>query len=284
MKTKDLLYTVERFLAKQAAVHVALQEFKATKQYQELEDALTAAIRAQVAEIAHRIGSLNDEKYLSPDMEPLSDSQLIQLRLYIYRHMPTVASEVNVDLVYRTLLAAFVLEVKQLYHLFGVVVKGDVTFQLENQEYLGQLHNQAAYLLNRSSIDDTTLDRMVSLISQGKQDMLTNPEIADLLTSDFEAISSYRAGMIARTEVAAAMGRADLAAMRENGVATKAWVVAGEGCSRICRPNSFDGYISVDAYFNSGDTAPPGHPNCECYLDPGVIDLSAPGLVLWGGQ
>jgi hypothetical protein len=51
------------------------------------------------------------------------------------------------------------------------------------------------------------------------------------------------------------------------GFNAKAWNPDGTACVEICVPNVLAGWIPIEDDFESGDGAPPGHPNCDCSLD-----------------
>lgn len=155
-------------------------------------------------------------------------------------------------------------------------------FVLTDQFYIGALKNQANYLLNKSSLDETTRDRIITMVRDGKLNNLTIDEVSNMISSEFEDISANRAFMIARTETCQAMSSGQMAAMRESGVKTKAWVIAGGNVCPICEGNAFEGMIDIGHTFSSGDDAPPGHPNCECYIEAGEIDLSS--ISIWDGE
>ena len=79
--------------------------------------------------------------------------------------------------------------------------------------------------------------------------------------------ADVRAGMIAQTEMNAAYnaGRKQLGI--DMGFNEKAWDPDGTACEEICVPNVLDGWIDMDEEFESGDSEPPGHPNCDCSLN-----------------
>lgn len=169
-----------------------------------------------------------------------------------------------------------------LHNEGGFAMTNNEGFTLTNDAYIAKLKSQTNYLLNKSNLDDTTRQRLISIIKNGALDGLTTDEIADSITEEFDGISDWRADMIANTETNQAMSQGQLASMTENGVTTKAWVIAGPGGDEICDGNASDGFIPVGEDFSSGDDAPPGHPNCECYLEAGEIDLES--VNLWSGE
>ena len=91
-------------------------------------------------------------------------------------------------------------------------------------------------------------------LARAIRSLLTDPAWADL---------------VAVTEINRAVSAATLATYRQMGVGAKSWMTAADDrvCPTICEPNAIDGAIPLTAAFNSGDTAPPGHPRCRCALD-----------------
>jgi hypothetical protein len=154
-------------------------------------------------------------------------------------------------------------------------------FNLTNEYYINTLKDQGNYLLQLSTLDNTTADEVANTIANLADQGYTVDEIGDELASAYEHISDDRGFMIARTELANAMGQGNLAAMTENGVATKIWVAAGPADDEACAGNVEDGPIPVDEAFSSGDMSEPAHPNCECYTDAGEIDLD--NIDVWSG-
>lgn len=94
---------------------------------------------------------------------------------------------------------------------------------------------------------------------------------------------------VASTEMNRATSAASLGRYRDNGVEAKEWMDAGD--VRVCKgcaENEGDGPIPLDAYFSSGDDAPPGHPDCRCAIAPAYMTradleaLSGTDLDYWG--
>lgn len=91
-------------------------------------------------------------------------------------------------------------------------------------------------------------------LARALRGILTDPSWADL---------------VAVTEINRAVSTATLATYREMGVGAKGWMTAADDrvCPTVCEPNAADGAIPLDAVFDSGVLAPPGHPRCRCALD-----------------
>jgi SPP1 gp7 family putative phage head morphogenesis protein len=79
-----------------------------------------------------------------------------------------------------------------------------------------------------------------------------------------------RAVLVARTETERAYNQGNLRGYRESGVVReKGWIGAADCCDE-CMQNQGQGYIGLEDNFESGDDAPPAHPNCRCRIIPRV--------------
>lgn len=123
-------------------------------------------------------------------------------------------------------------------------------------------------------IDTGTREEIRSIIADGLEENIGTDAIADLI-EEAGAFSPERAQLIAETEIARASSQGSHNAMEEAvdaGVKVKkSWFVDEDPCP-ICQGNAADGPIELDESFSSGDDMPPAHPNCECALQPVVID------------
>lgn len=254
---------IDRFIQKVSRKNEPLEAFTKTQHFATLRDSLSDGIKQQANHIVSLINGKNDPSMLPDNYRELSPLQESNLSEWLKTVFPGIENYVNRDTVYDSLRGAFDFSAKAQYSRWGVMVKADsVAFAVTNPQYLSQLQNQAAYLLLRSSIDETTLNDMISFIAEAKADGLTIDELAAQLADHFDEVSQVRGTVIARTETARAMGDANRATMVENGVATKHWVGAGPADDELCRGNIEDGSIPVDEAFSSGDMNEPAHPNC----------------------
>lgn len=278
------LGATQRFLAKVKRQNEPFQAYLDTQGYKLLNKGITTAVRTQADAVAKALKELDPANTLvmNDDLQPLNDSNIVHLQSLIQSEMPPLSTLVPQRTVYRSLKSAFSFSVKAQYKRWGLMVKAaDVNFKLTNQNYISALNDQSNYLLNNSNIDSTTMNQMISLISDGKSAGLTIDEVADELSGSFKDVSDKRAFVISRTETAQAMGTGNLATMKENNVQTKHWVTAGANPCEICTGNEADGSIPVDASFSSGDDCEPAHPNDECYTEADEIDLDS--LDVWDG-
>lgn len=117
-------------------------------------------------------------------------------------------------------------------------------------------------------IDATTHDAVRDVMREGIGLHWDVDKIADRL-EETGAFNDYRAEMIARTEVSAAMHAGMIEAGRQAKEADKTvckrWVLGDDPCP-ICEEND-DEVVELDDSFSSGDDAPPVHPNCECEIE-----------------
>lgn len=274
---------VSQFIRKASRVNEPLEAFRETDSFTQLVDKLEAGIMKQAKWLSKNLDQIT---FLQDD---LKDSEFeAKMGHWLGNEMPSIASYVSSEKVYAYLHNGFVFSVKASYtrHSIALVKSADpfVEFDLTNPNYIAALKNQANYLLNNSSIDETTRKRMINLIRDARLSLIDLNELATMIESEFEGISATRAFGIANTEANQAMSSAQQAFLVENGFKTKQWVGAGPNTCPYCQQNEDDGPIPLEETFSSGDLHPPGHPGCECYEDAGEpIDLeSIP--VLWDGS
>jgi len=273
---------VSQFIQKANKKNEPLEAFRESVSFEQFISKIEQAIFKQ----AQWLGKNLDQIDFLKD-EALTTSEFdAKLGGWLSNAMPRITEYVSQDKVYAYLYNAFIFSMQASYARIGVIQKasGFVEFELTNQYYIAALKDQANYLLHRSSIDETTRKRMITLIRDSRLNLDTLDELATMIEAEFEGISATRAYQIANTETNQAMSTAQDAFLRENGFQTKRWIPAGPNTCDICEGNADDGPVPLDQAFSSGDMTPPGHPGCECYEDAGEeIDLdSIP--VLWDGS
>lgn len=278
-KLQRLSAAVDRFISKASKKNEPLEAFRTTEDYKEFEQSIADGILDQVTDLTKKL-----PKWMITDEEFDED----RAAKWLEDNQKTIAKYLNEKDILATLITAFTYSVEASYQRQGIKLQKAadpfVTFELTNSYYLDALADQANYLLNKSSIDETTRNRMITLIRDTRMNMTTIDELANIIADEFEGISETRAFMIANTEANQAMSSAQQAFLKENGVGTKKWVGAGPNTCPICQGNEDQGPIPIDDDFESGDTTPPGHPGCECYEDAGEeIDLDSID-VLWDGS
>ena len=278
-KLQRLSAAVDRFISKASKKNEPLEAFRTTEDYKEFEQSIADAILDQVTDITKKL-----PKWMITDEEFDED----RAAKWLEDNQKSIAKYLKEKDVYAVLAVAFTYSVESCYQGQGIKLQKAadpfVTFELTNSYYIDKLLDQANYLLNKSSIDETTRNRMITLIRDTRMNMATIDELAEIIADEFEGISETRAFSIANTEANQAMSSAQQAFLKENGVGTKKWVGAGPNTCAICQGNEDQGPIPIDDEFESGDETPPGHPGCECYEDAGEeIDLDSID-VLWDGS
>lgn len=259
-----------------------LEAFRGSESFKQFQSNLESGlnrqarwVRKNIKDIAHVLENpeLDDHTFES------------KIGKWLFDHMPPLSDFVSKVRIYTYARNAFVEAVMNQYKMAGVITKAanfTVNFELTNPYYIAQLNNIADYLLHRSKLDETTMNNLITMFKNARLDSLTIDETADMIDQLFPDIAYNRAFMIANTESNRAMSQGQMAFMTENKVPTKSWVGAGAHTCDICDGNVDDGEIGIDESFSSGDSEPPAHPNCECYLEAGKIDLDS--IDLWDGS
>lgn len=277
-----VLGLLDGFLAKSRPVNKPYRAIQKTEEFKTFKNMFREGIKDQGEWVAKSFPKLAENAGIEDNLEPLDSIQISKLRGLIVRDMPELTKYVSEFKTFQLLKDFFEWSAAQQYKRWGYMVKAAVQFELSNAKYIAELQKRAAYLMNQSSLDETTIDQIIDLVSEGRLDGMTNAEVADLLADQFSEISEARADMIARTEAANSIGNANHATAVENGAKTHSWVTAGSNPCEICIANEDDGEIPINQAFSSGDMSEPAHPNDECYTEAGEIDLDS--IDIWGGE
>lgn len=116
-------------------------------------------------------------------------------------------------------------------------------------------------------INDTTIKQIADTVSNGIEDRVGIPGIAQAIEDLFDGMSKGRAEMIASTEVNDAMSEATLRKLRRLDVQYKQ-IIPSPGACPICLSIVANGPVPTDEPFvdDSGFTyeRTPIHPNCRC--------------------
>lgn len=274
---------IERTLQKAGAVNKPYKAIKQTDEYKEMQELFESGISKQGKHVADELDKYFESASIDDTSGLLTLDEEQKLTGIVSKNMPELSDFVTEFQVFQQLKGFFEWSVVQQYKRWGYMAKADsIVFSLSNTFYINQLKDRSAYLLNGSSLDQTTLDDVIKTISEGRLSGLTNSEVAQLLSDSFDDISRDRGEMIARTESANAIGDANHASAKENGAPTHEWVCAGGKPDELCQSNEDEGLIPIDQSFSSGDLSEPAHPNCECYTQAGEIDLDS--IDIWTGE
>ncbi|HWZ65623.1 MAG TPA: phage minor head protein [Patescibacteria group bacterium] len=279
-KIRQINAAVGRYLNKVNRRNQPLDYWKTEKQFQQFTNLLKDGLSDQMSDIADNFAHVKDSR-----LKPTNPDFKTYLGSWMHKNFRGLGTRVPKADVESYLTNVFEYSAKTSYLQQGILVKSQVKFNLTNDFYLQEIADQAGYLLNKSSIDSTTFDALFEIIYEGLTDGLTPYEVSVTITENIDMISGSRALLIANTETANAMGKAQQAWMKENGIHEKEWVTAGKNICPICRDNAAQGPIPVNQEFQSGHIAVPAHPNCECYVNSVKTNLSdIPIGDLWDGN
>lgn len=119
------------------------------------------------------------------------------------------------------------------------------------------------------SIAETTRNDLRAVLTDGVEQGWSPAFLRDAIESS-GAFNEDRALMIARTELAFAHVEGNVAGWRESGQVTgKRWILGDlHDVPDECDEAADQGVIDFEDDFNTGDFAPPAHPNCTCDLEP----------------
>jgi hypothetical protein len=147
---------------------------------------------------------------------------------------------------------------------FGLQAGSDADiFRMVDVDARNWAKTHAAELVTQ--ISDGTREFIRSAVVQALDDGWSAAELKRELMDGY-TFSNSRALMISRTEVALAHGKAGDIAARDSGrIGQKEWLASSDACDD-CIPNQDQGPIELEEDFDSGDSAPPAHPNCRCSI------------------
>lgn len=123
-------------------------------------------------------------------------------------------------------------------------------------------------------IDETTKDRLRDAVAKAYQEGGSYDDLVRTIKRTFADFSDKRADLIAQTELNAAYNQGGLEFARGVGAASKSWEPLGSAVCPICIANNAQGSIPMGNTFQSGASAPPQHPRCQCVLDFGFLPIA----------
>ena len=118
------------------------------------------------------------------------------------------------------------------------------------------------------AVNDTTVERLEKLISEGLANGLGNNEISDSIRSLYSEIPIWRADMIARTEATNANNEGLMEGYKQSGIAThKEWIATQDDRTRDEHLALNGETVPVDSEFSNG-LPYPQEVNCRCVVAP----------------
>jgi HK97 family phage portal protein len=138
------------------------------------------------------------------------------------------------------------------------------TFDANTQTLQKFIEKRSQYFAD--TINGTTKEALLTSIKDGLDNGENLSQIESRIGSVYDIAKGSRTQMIARTEISAASNQGAIGAYQQAGVAQIEWAVV-DPTDADCLEN--DGQVvGIGEAFNSGDTEPPVHPNCECTTIP----------------
>jgi hypothetical protein len=153
----------------------------------------------------------------------------------------------------------------------GFDISDDITRQLDDAALAFGLSRGGELI---KDLAGTTRSAMSELIGRAVEEGMSTNMLADAIRA-LGAFSESRAETIARTELAYAHVRGNVAGWRATGeVAGKRWLLADtHPAPDECDDAADAGIIDLDGEFPGGIDFPPAHPNCLCDVLPVLREL-----------
>lgn len=180
---------------------------------------------------------------------------------------------------------------------FGLRDNSDIVDQVDQRaadwaddraaELVGMRYNADGELVPAARaamrIDEPTRNMVRQLVYLGLQDGWRSAEIAHSIEHSY-AFGEDRAALIANTEIRRAHSQGALIGYQQaaaGGISVlKEWDTSGDNPCDDCELNEQQGAIPLGQTFQSGEDAPPAHPNCRCSIVPVVTDAGFGGNLI----
>jgi SPP1 gp7 family putative phage head morphogenesis protein len=237
-------------------------------------------IAAQVGKLRRKIGKAET----TPDEQAAIDSILAQIDFLGWSILVDDTTSVIEEIAKDQALAALAqvgIDVEARPDVLNIVNSRALAYaRARSAELVGMRYDGLGRLVPNPNaewqIADSTRDFIRADVSQAIQEGWSNAKLAQALT-DAYGFSDTRAETIARTETAMAANRGAIDGYKASGVVEgKIWLTAEDDLvSDECAANGEQGAIGLEEDFESGDDAPPAHPNCRCAIAP-VVDFDKP--------
>ena len=140
---------------------------------------------------------------------------------------------------------------------------------VDTESFIAEYLKDGGFTRLTGDIDTTTVSRIASAVADSYEAGASFDETVRAIQDVFSEANSYRAKMIAQTELNDAYNQSIVHFAAESGAEEKWWETDAAPCA-VCLANALQGRIPIDAEFESGDDAPTAHPNCLCSLGVGA--------------
>ena len=153
-------------------------------------------------------------------------------------------------------------------------------FHLVNQRVQVYLRNDAANYFTTLSNDEVAGIHSAIADAMASDERYTMRSVIGTILDNGVVYSGNRqydpvdwAAIVARTETARAASTAQRESLQDVGLQSWQWQVQDTGCDD-CDEND-DQIVAMGDEFDSGDDAPPAHPNCRCVCIPVMDELTS---------
>ena len=135
----------------------------------------------------------------------------------------------------------------------------------DTESFIAEYLKNGGFARLTGDLDKTTVDELASAVADAYESGADFDGVVQAVKDSFAMASDYRAKMIVQTELNDAWNQSLVHFGKEAGATKKSWITDLMPCI-VCIANLEDGEIDMDEDFESGDDAPPAHPNCMCSL------------------
>ncbi len=285
-KLEKLLETFLAKIAKAGRQNLVLWGIERSRYYAETRRVFLNGLLVQTSqflrsemlkEIENRVGGHPDKIWTEADSKQIED--------LVEKHFKVLSNfiEHSVILTFYIWLAnqggqAFIdkMRAKRVKKAVSVGVR----FDLKDTQVIEELSNRQDLLI--TSLDKTTKKFLIKKIIAGKQNHLSEQDIANDIREIIPQTYENRANAIVRTEMTDIVNRTELTAAIRSDAQTKVWVTAGDNVCEDCQANEDAGEVGINGSFPNGNTQPPAHTNCKCLLDYNVPLFLTPEQ-FWNG-
>jgi broad specificity phosphatase PhoE len=135
----------------------------------------------------------------------------------------------------------------------------------DTESFIAEYLKDGGFSRLTGDLDKTTVDDLASAVADAYESGADFDGVVQAVKDSFQMANDYRAKLIAQTELNDAFNQSVFHFGKEAGATQKSWTTDLAPCL-ICIANEAQGVIDIDEDFESGDDAPPAHPQCMCSL------------------
>lgn len=256
----DLIYhELNEFFYKRASINIAIENAVEKKQYRDFENKTNKALKRQLGVFAKKSTISN----ILTKINKIDDAVLMSaIASYFLAFSDSFSTGEKGVLLY--LIWAANLGGTDALAKMGLK---NISFYPNSSESKSIINQRLTFFTQQ--IDQTSQEWVSRIIKTGIKDDLDPGTIAKMVEDKLDEIVTYRASIIAETELVTMFSIFQNEVYKQNGITNKKWTtVNDEKTCPICQANEDQGTIPVGDTFNSGVLTPPAHILCRCYIMP----------------